>query len=74
MSIAREARVRWNAIRNGGAIRPDTGGQTQGPQPAGEGSPSIVVGQPGWEKRLEEWGMNPAFDEDDAWTKRIRGY
>jgi hypothetical protein len=71
------ARERWNEIRRPPAAEEvrTAGPRPPGPQPAGgEGSPSVVVGQPGWQKWLERNGMNPAFDEDDAWTKRIRGY
>jgi hypothetical protein len=69
------ARERWNAIRNGKAAEQDKQpSPPQGPQPAGEGSPSVLVGAPGWEKQLEAWGMNPAFDDDDPFDRRVRGY
>jgi hypothetical protein len=72
-------REEWNAIRESKAKRSraddaPTEQLPQGPQPAGPGSPSVIIGQPGWHEWLERNGMNPAFDEDDAWTKRIRGY
>jgi hypothetical protein len=70
-----EARAHWNALRDPKPNIEQAEQPTPGPQPAGgEGSPSIVVGQPGWQEWLERNGMNPAFDEDDAWTRRIRGY
>jgi hypothetical protein len=71
------ARERFNAIRKPKAEQSEQGQRPTGPQPAGpENAPSAIAGTPGFEKWLEHNGMIEAFrsDEDDAWTKRIRGY
>jgi len=72
VTTARQARERFNAIRDGEATdaKPEPKAE---PEPAGPSS--VVVGTPGWREQLEAWGMISAFgDDDDAWTKRIRGY
>jgi hypothetical protein len=83
MTAHGHARERWNEIRRAEQAeqRPGQGVvsparvQTTSPQPAGpEGSPSVIVGAPGWQEQLEKWGMISAFGEDDEWTRRIRGY
>jgi hypothetical protein len=41
---------------------------------APDGLSSVVVGRGNWKEQLEEWGMVPAFDDDDPFDKRVRGY
>jgi hypothetical protein len=58
------ARERWNAIRKPKAKPPE---HPPGPS-------SVVMGTPGDRETLERWGMIPAFDDDDPFDRRVRGY
>jgi hypothetical protein len=70
MAAHDDARERWNTIRES-KPKPKL---PERPAEHPADPSSVVVGTPGWEKQLEAWGMQPAFEDDDPFDRRVKGY